>query len=222
MASAPPLRDPERQLALAYVPAARREALGCLWALDEQFAHLLTSGREPTLALMRMIWWRDSLAALDTAPPPAQPLLRQVAERLLPAGLRGQELASLEEGWSGMLDDAGNEDVASPARRRGEVLFDLSARLLGGEDERVPAGGACWSLVDRARHASTAAERDRLMAAAGSTLAEAGPHGRWPRALRPLAVLVALARADVRAGSPLPQGGPLRLMQALRAGLTGR
>ena len=39
--------DPDRTLALAYVPAAARPAVEALWRLDIAFAAILATGRQP-------------------------------------------------------------------------------------------------------------------------------------------------------------------------------
>ena len=39
--------DPDRMLALAYVPAARREAIAALWRLDAALGAVLATGTDP-------------------------------------------------------------------------------------------------------------------------------------------------------------------------------
>ncbi len=201
----------DRLLALSYVAAARRPALSALWRLDAGLADLAVGAREPMLARIKLAWWRDALTALDVAPPPGEPLLREVARTLLPMGVSGADLARLEEGWVALLAD----DVTGYAAARGATLFDLSARVLGGD---APAGsGATWALVDLAR---------RLPERASDALT-AVPKGAgrcsWPTKLRPLGMLAALAARDVAAGLPPErEGSPGRMARMLRLRVTGR
>src|SRR5689334_12012305 len=123
--------DPERRLALAYVPAAVRPALEALWRLDAAFAVILVTGTQPLISQMRLAWWREALQRLDSVPPPAEPLLQALAAHVLPT-VSGAELAELEEGWLILLADGplGTEELADYAARRGGLLFRYSARLL--------------------------------------------------------------------------------------------
>ncbi|MEA3014123.1 MAG: hypothetical protein QOD42_2668 [Sphingomonadales bacterium] len=208
--------DPDRQLALAYVPARVRPALEALWRLDVAFAAILAAGREPIASRLRLAWWREALEALDREAAPAEPLLRALAALVLPAGLQGAELARMAEGWEILLSDQPltADEQARYASLRGGLLFDLSARLLGVADFPVAPSGELWALVDLARHGSG---RDSVRLAAAESQA------RWPRALRPLGMLAALARRDSdRPGKPWEkQGNPARMLRMIRHRLTG-
>ena len=98
--------DPERQLALAYVPAARRAAVEALWRLDVALGSVLATGSDPMISRIRLAWWRESLEKLDHARPPAEPLLEALAQHVLPAGVSGADLAAMEEGWEALLSPA--------------------------------------------------------------------------------------------------------------------
>ena len=74
----PPL-DQAWRLARWLVPPARREFVAALSALEGELAAIPQKVREPTLGLMRVIWWRDAVLALRAGPPPAQPVLRDLA-----------------------------------------------------------------------------------------------------------------------------------------------
>lgn len=214
--------DLDRILALSYVPAARRAAVGALWRLDVALGAVLASGREPLISRIKLAWWRDSLAALGERGPPAEPVLEGVAAHVVPNGPGGADLAGMEEGWSLLLAEQAltADELAGYARARGGLLFRYSAELLGGPtDEAVERGGEAWALVDLARHsndedagAALAAARERLPLAT-----------RWPGPLRPLGMLVALAERDAGrgAGRLEPHGTPARAARMLRHRLTG-
>lgn len=222
-----PLADPERLLALSYAPAAQRDALTLLWQLDERLGAIVAAAREPMIGSMRLVWWRDALTALDTPGtlPPAEPLLAQVATKLLPEGLAGRSLSELEEGWSALLEeeDPGDAQIVAHGEGRGGPLFAMSAALLGHLPEDVGLAGEGWALADLGHRLSDLGARRIARAHAAARLADVDI-SRWPPALRPLGLLVILARRDVAmpAEQLRRQGSPKRLLRALAYRLTGR
>lgn len=215
--------DPDRTLALSYVPAARRAAVSALWQLDGTFAAVLTTGREPMISRIRLAWWRDALEALDRAPPPAEPVLQALAEHVVANGVRGAELARMEDGWAVLLSPGplGPEELRDYADGRGGRLFAFTARLLeGAAAVPVEDAGAVWALIDLARHSGN--EADAAAAADMARQRLARPQ-RWPSPLRPIGMLAALAARDAaRAGPWEDQGAPPRMLRMLRHRLTGR
>ncbi|MBX3561888.1 MAG: squalene/phytoene synthase family protein [Sphingomonas sp.] len=211
--------DPERVLALTYVPAARRPALEALWRLDAAFASVLATGREPMVTRIRLAWWREALERLDGAPPPAEPLLEALAAHVLSAGVTGAELSAMADGWDAIVgaEAPDREALDLYATARGATLFGLSARLLGVEAEVGPAGQV-WALIDLARHSARFEEAMAAMTAARARYAQV----RWPAALRPLGMLAVLAARDLRDDVPGKQGGPSRLLRMIWHRLSGR
>lgn len=207
-------RNPDLALSLVYVPAARRDAVRLLWRLDERLG-TIASGANPPIAAIKLAWWREALERLDTAPPPAEPLLRDLAEGLLPLGVQGAELAMIAAGWDVLLE--GDEDepamLARHARERGGRLFAVAARLLGGAGKMdVAAAGEAWALAAVGEpwgHAALALAR-----------AHVNIPGRWPRRLRALGMLAVLAR-DSAAGRLGTPGSRRRIARALWHGLSG-
>lgn len=208
--------DPERRLALAYAPAEARAALALLWRLDARLASVFAHAREPMIRAIRLAWWREALEALDKSDPPPEPLLREIAATILPRGVRGTDLSGLEDGWLALNDTP--PDLADHARLRGRLLFTLAARLLGADHPGVADAGEGWAIVDRL--ALEPRPDAALLVKAAALLA---PAGRWPRRLRPLAALAALARRDARGGHPAGRtpGGPSRVARMMAAALTG-
>jgi phytoene synthase len=220
-ADEPPL-DPDRRLALSYVPASRRAAIGALWRLDAAMGAVLASGREPMISRIKLAWWRETLERLDRQRAPAEPLLQAIAAEVLPAGVSGADLSAMEEGWGILLSDAPliPSDLAIHARQRGGLLFSYSARLLGGPDDPdTHSAGEAWALVDLARHCGNAADADSAVAEARQRRIPR----RWASRLRPLGMLAMLARRDLQPGRTRweEQGSPGRMLLLLRHRLTG-
>jgi phytoene synthase len=215
--------DPERRLALAYAPRDRRQALAVLWALDERLGAIVAATREAMLGEIRLAWWRDALGAIAVGAPPGEPLLEALAPVARDHRLAPEALARLTGGWAALLVPMPLERDALTihARDRGITLFTLSAAILGRSHPGLEDAGASWALIDLAARISDRATADTARALAAEHLA--GPERRrWPKPLRALGVLTALARHDCRASSPRTQGAPRRLALAFWAGMTGR
>ena len=214
--------DPDRRLALSYVPARSRAAVGALWRLDAALGAVLAGGREPMVSRIKLAWWREALERLDRERAPAEPVLSALAASVLPVGLSGGALAAMEEGWSILLSDQPlmSADLGLYARRRGALLFGHSATLLGGMDvEEVRRAGEVWALVDLARHCGN--PEDRQAALADARRRELPP--KWRSPLRPLGMLAMLARRDLEPDRAHweEQGSPGRMLLMLRHRLTG-
>jgi phytoene synthase len=212
--------DPDRTLALAYVPAKRRPAVGALWRLDSALGAALAGGREPLIGRIKLAWWREALEALDRAPAPAEPALQDAAKHILPA-VTGAELALMEEGWA-VLPSAevlGAAELAAYAAGRGGLLFRYSARLLGGEVGGLEPAGEAWALVDLARHCATREDSDVALAAARQRRLPS----RWPPRLRPLGMLAALAVRDSDPARPPweARGSPKRMWRMVQHRIFG-
>jgi phytoene synthase len=200
--SASDLSDPERALALNYVPKLQRPAVLALWQLDETLGRVVASTTEPMIGQMRLTWWHERLSALDAGERAAEPLLGKLAEHVLPHGVTGVELAGLIEGWEAVLDPLPLDEtaLATFAERRGGVLFQLSGTLLGGA--MAGSAGKSWALVDFATRCSDriTAERSVVLARTDITVDRKLP--------KPLRILARLARAklnrrDTEIGQPL-------------------
>jgi 15-cis-phytoene synthase len=178
---------------------------------------VLATGTERGISLIRLAWWREALERLDRAPAPAEPVLQGLAAHVLPT-VAGAELAEMEAGWVELLAEGALERDALDryAAARGGLLFRHSARLLGGGEATEPAGER-WALVDLARHSMRDAPAALTAAAARPALS------KWPKPLRPLGMLDALARRDMArsADSFERQGSPGRMLRMLRLRLTG-
>jgi phytoene synthase len=150
---------------------------------------------------MRLAWWREALGSLDSGLPPDEPILQSLARDVLPAGISGLELSRMTEGWEALVgpEPPSPDELATYARLRGGALFELSARLLGSPAiDWVGRTGEGWALVDLGRRSSAASERQSAFAVAAERLGSASRH--WPRRLRSLGMLVALAQRDVARG----------------------
>ncbi|MEO6247120.1 MAG: squalene/phytoene synthase family protein [Sphingomicrobium sp.] len=193
---------------LHHFPLRLRPAVAALWAIDEAMAGVVAGASQPALAGIKLAWWREALARLDRDPAPPEPRLRAVAETILPLGISGTEVAALEDGWSGLLDDCPD---AAAAGRAGALLLKLEARLFGVADPLVEQSGALVFLTNALR---------RNLGDFGETRASLirGLAGRRvSRAMRPITLAARLAARDLAE----PEGTPGRALAMIAHRLTG-
>ncbi len=203
-----------QRLALAYAPARSRERWLGLLALDQRLAGIVRSSREPSLAQLRLAWWREQLRAPVADWPQGDPLL---------AVLQGWQdrrgvLAALCDGWEEMV---GASPLAAHA-------FDALAQARAGccaaladapeSAENAVRYGRNWALADIAAHLSNPAERETVL---GLARASDWGRGKLSRQLRPLAVLHGLARRNLAKNRPAQHVSPGGMICALRIGLLG-
>lgn len=217
-------RDAERRLILSYATTAEaRAGTAALLALDATLADVLRHVSEPMIAQMRLTWWHEAIAKLDTAPPPAQPVLQALSADVVAQGVAGSDIAAMVEGWEALLDgDPAEPDVRRNfAVGRGGRLFALAARLTGGAD--VDAAGRGWALADLARSLSDRKAAEAAIVEARTLLDQATAR-RWARSDRALGGLTHQAAMDVRVplDQALPAATPKRIARLAWHRLTGR
>ena len=213
------LVDPERELALSYAPREAREHLRTLWLVDERFGAIVAGTTDPIIGEMRLLWWRDALAAVAREDR-AEPLLERVKSAMNENGRDGAEWGAMAEGWHALLQEPVQEaELERFARDRGARLFSLSEGLLdpasGLPDTVIEDAGKAWALTDLSfRHSNP--ETARLARSIASAHLEGINPATWPKSLRPLGALTLLAVKDARsAGSARRQGAPGRVMRML-------
>lgn len=200
---------PLHRLALAYAPKAAREPTLALLALDQRLAGIVRNSHEPSLAQLRLAWWREQLMVDAAVWPRGEPLLAALQS------WRGKHTALVElvNGWE-MLTGAAplpDADLSEFAGGRGEAFAAL-AEVVGVPREPALRLGRQWALADLATNVANPEER----AAAQRLLEGEGRTARVARALRPLTVLHGLARRKQNGHSAAS------LMTAMRLGLLGR
>jgi len=216
--------DPERALILSYAPAQGRAALAALLALDAALAQLLRTTSQPAVGQLRLAWWREALAKLDTAPPPAEPVLRGLATEVLPRGVTGASLVPIVHGWEVLVEEEALDGLALARYAAGRgSLFVSAGTALGAVGDLLASGGEGWALADLARQLGDGDEGDAARSVAAPRLAQALA-ARWSRNGRALGALAHRARMDLMlpADAPLPIGAPRRVARLLWHRLSGR
>ena len=196
----------DRDLVRLYWPAALRPAFDALFDLDDAMGDVVAHATQPTLAAIKLAWWRERLEELDQGLVPAEPRLQAAAKDLLRRGITGVELASLETGWAELLAEQPDPEKAL---QRGAMLFALAARLLGSESAALHSAGRLYAAGNLQR---------RSLGAPGASIVTELP--RFAPRSRPLTALAALAKRDLRRSEP--EATPARAWTLFRHRLTGR
>ena len=210
-------------LALTYASVRERAPLAALFAIDKAMGDVVRTTREPLLGPVRLAWWRERLEDLDKGiSAPAEPRLVAVERHLLPRGVSGHDLASLEAGWLRLFDPfPWSAETSEAIWFRGNLMFGLGAKVLAMDNPRIQGAGGLWALTDAARHCSDAGSREMLLHQARAFARGLGGE-KFPTALRPLSALAALAIRDCRRGEPFEaEGTPGRAAAMLRHRFTG-
>lgn len=231
--------DPDRYAMAMLAPAAARDRLLTLYALNAELARTALSAREPMVAEMRVQWWVDRLTALKDGAPPPHELLSPLWDAW------GPEAASFSTLAEARRHDALREPFRSAAAveayaaATGGALMAAAAGTLGAAGEVVRLQGLGAALVAwlRARAAlqdlglGLARPEAATVASLGRTarqaLEEAARLRReLPRAAAPTlfagaGLRAALAQAESGRDPAAPSDFARRAALA-RLGLTGR
>lgn len=199
----------DRDLVRLHWPAELRPAFDALFGIDDAMADVVGRASQPGLAAIKLAWWREALERLDTSPPPAEPRLQAIAKHLLPRGISGSDVSKIEEGWAVLLNESPDFGLAEA---RGAELFGLGGRLLGQDHHLLRPAGRLFAGMDLARRGYRMFEP--------SAIAMGGV--RFPKRLRPMTALTALAVRDLKHGPPFgTEASPGRAFALLRHRLTG-
>lgn len=187
------------------LPAETRSAFAALWNLDVALADVVATTSDPRLGAIRLAWWRDRLAALDTDKAPrGEPRLEAVDQFLMQL-TNGSTLSMIANAWMALLEPfPWGEEAANGLRSRGELLFAIGAQIIGCDRIEAEPAGALWSLADGAFHCSDPRSREFLRGEALAALARVPQ--KMARRIRPLTMLSALAAHDILDRRPATRG----------------
>ncbi|MGA9868968.1 MAG: squalene/phytoene synthase family protein, partial [Acetobacteraceae bacterium] len=185
--------DPDRFLTALFAPAERRETLFVLYAFNHELARARAAVSEPTLALIRLQWWREVVEGArrhhDIADPLGAALDAGTLDRRDLGAMIDAREAEIEpiptrEAWRRYLDDTDGS------------LAVAAGRLLGAADPEALRGlGAAYGAARVLRATPALARRQRCLLPAdvlahhGMTIEEAIAAPAAPPALAAMAEL---------------------------------
>lgn len=151
--------DPDRFLTALFAPAEKREMLFLLYAFDRELARAHAVASDPTIALIRLQWWREVVEGASRRHELATPLATALADGVFDRAdllgmIEGREaaepvLATVQEWQSCLLAGEGGTAVAA-------------GRLLGASGDALEALrllGAAYGAARLLREASTGTHR---------------------------------------------------------------
>lgn len=186
---------PVERLSLVYASVRSRQIwLGYL-ALESRLERAARPGDQPMLAQIKLAWWRDRFAEPASLWPSGEPLLAA----LTAWDEERSALTGLVDGWEAMTihEDQGVQLRAA----RVEALLAL-LRLTDARDRGEDVRLATLEWIDRERSGEGVA--------------------RLSKAMRPLAVLRAVALRNDGSDKGGKSSGPAAMLAAVRAGFFGR
>ena len=188
--------DPDRYLTALFAPAPQRDALMVLYAFNHELARACEVAREPTLALIRLQWWREVVDGAARRHEVASPLAAALAAGMLARAdlaalidAREQEAAVAIETFARWQDHV---------RATAGALAAAAAAALGAagaQRDRIATLGTAYGVAGQMRNVAALARHGRcllpldLLAAHGVTTDDVLARPQTP-ALRP--VLAAL------------------------------
>lgn len=209
---------PVLQVALHYATPQTRAMFANFFTFDALFARTVANAGQPLFAQLRLGWWRDELSRSGAPATGPTPLLNDA--RML-WGSPAEPIVTLLNGWENLLEEViGDEIAAAFCEGRAKMAFAL-ARQAGIADAqpRAQAAARRWSMAELAIRAGPVEDKQRLLEQARRL----SPLSRkLPRALRPLAVLDALAQRSLKRGGVPLLNDRVSFAVAMRAGQFGR
>jgi len=204
------------RLALSYAPRATQAPVLALLALDQRLGAIVRGGGEPAIAQIKLAWWRERLSEPRDRWPAGEPLLALLQD--WPGDT--VPLAGMADGWEWMLaEELDSAAIEGFVEGRAAGWHALAQAVAPGDADKALATARHWVLADLLLHTYDDAETERVRAARE---AEGRGTPRLPRALRPLAVLHALAGRALDRGSRDLLDGSGALATAMRVGILGR
>lgn len=206
---------PEAILAMAWTPPNLRAPLSMALQLDRRLARIVARTSEPMLGQMRLAWWRDALSNKLADRPRGDAVLDGIGAHW--AG-REAALIAMVDAWEVLVtaERIGYEDAKSFGIGRGEFFTAIAGLEDVSNRDRLAAAGYRWAMADAAVAVSQPDERDVLIQVG---LARAHLNESFPRSLRGLAVLEALALRALRGGGQPLMAGRGAALTALRAAI---
>jgi phytoene synthase len=217
--------DPDRFFCTVFAPAEKREMLLLLYAFNHELARAREVASEPTLALIRLHWWREVVAGAEKAHDIATPLRAALAQGVFDRDDLLALIAAREIEAEPDIPDAAT--FYRYAAGTAGSLARIAGKFLGADSDAVASLGTAYGISGILRAAPYLARSGRsLLPADGTPQAALISHARTlltakpPAAALPAALPAVYARRDL--GKPYRPRGLADRLAVISAAFTGR
>jgi phytoene synthase len=217
--------DPDRFFCSIFAPPEKREALWLLYAFNHELARAREVASEPTLALIRLAWWREVVEGAEKKHEIASPL----SAALCGGVFSRDDLAALIDAREA---EAGEkipdlDSFMNYARGTAGKLTRIAGKLLGADAQAIEDLGTAYGISGILRVAPFLLRQNRSLLPADGTPAETLIEAARmllqsvpPREARAAWLPAAYAKRDLgKSYRPRGLGDKLSI---LRAAVTGR
>lgn len=161
--------DHDRYLTCLFAPAARREALFALYALNLELARTAEVVTEPLLGQIRLQWWREALDSLFSGAPPRHEALEPLVQAAAGGRLSPAHFTRLIDAREADLDPAPPANLGALedyAEATSATLLWLALEILDASTETAMRAtrhvGIAWALTGLLRAVPFHARQKRL------------------------------------------------------------
>jgi len=216
--------DPDRFFCSLFAPPEKREALWLLYAFNHELARAREVASEPTLALIRLAWWREVVEGAEKKHEIATPLSAALREGVFAPA----DLAALIDARAAEAEEIPDFDsFINYARGTAGRLARIAGKLLGADAQAIEDFGTAYGISGILRAAPFLARQNRSLLPSDCTSAQkliesarvllnATP----PQKARAAWLPAAYAKRDL--GKPYRPRGLGDKLAVLRAAVTGR
>jgi phytoene synthase len=217
--------DPDRFFTTLFAPPENRAALWLLYAFNHELARAREVASEPTLALIRLTWWREVVDGAVKNHEIATPLTQALAQNIFSRADLAALIDARETEAAASIPDA--ESFVMFARGTAGRLARIAGKVLGADSDAVEDLGTAYGISGILRSAPLLARQGRSLLPADGTEpehlignAQALLRASPPRIALAAALPAVYARRDL--GQPSRRRGLGDRLAVLRAAFTGR
>ncbi len=217
--------DPDRFFTTLFAPAGKREALWLLYAFNHELARAREVASEPTLALIRLTWWREVVEGAWRQHEIATPLTKALNEGVFKRADLAALIDAREAEAASEIPDF--DSFMNYTRGTAGKLARIAGKLLGLDSDAVEDLGTAYGISGVLRAAPFLARQGRsLLPADGTTeeqliaTAQALLKAPLPRAAMAACLTAVYARRDL--GKPYRPRGVGDKLAVLNAAMWGR
>jgi|SRR5690625_4040783 len=155
--------------AFLFLPPERRRAITALYAYCREVDDVVDEISEPSVARMKLVWWREQVDALFHGEKPTHPVLQALKPHIKTFDLRYEELLAIIDGMEMDLDQSRYQnwkELKNYCWHVASVVGILSAKIFGQTQEQTTQFakklGLAFQMTNIIRDVGDDARRGRI------------------------------------------------------------